>query len=408
MALFSGVSGPLQDTADQKNRTNTKLQAGTHDAPGEKFVIDPRLPRLFRYHFGGDGWVKIPKGRIVAPATNGGPSDDGRFVDMDAGAGFKYPAITLANGGVDVTEFDVSGDEYVRSANIPIGVAHANLYEEFVDGFNGMQPTVENEIYIELPYIPAKEDAYEIGWGALYDKDIANPIKAGDFVMSDEMGYFVKADFKGIKEKIAAAPDFETAKSLLAELARMQEQVVGQVWTVENELAGQGWLKWVGWSKEQTADDNNPSGARPSDLGTQDGFPGYPYEKSYMNWDTKTNKYFPTGIPGLTNGSNIVVNYEDEVIGTVNPGLSARRYDLYIQRTPIVDGTVEIKVNGTKVTPDYVDTKSGRVILTIDSTNFDTPVKVTASYKATGQVPGVPTNLDFTGSVGAVRILLQK
>lgn len=408
MAMFSGISGPLQDFSDQKNRTNTKLQSGTHDAPGEKYVIDPRLPRIFRYHFGGDGWVKIPKGRIVAPATNGGPTDDGRFVDMDAGAGFKYPAITLANGGNDVKEFDINGDEYTRSANIPIGVAHANLYEEFLDGFNGMQPTVENEIYIELPYIPNKEDAKEMSWGALYDANVASPIKAGDFVMSDDEGFFVKADFADLRKKIAAAATFDEAKPLMADLVRLQEQVVGQVWTVENELAGQGWLKWVGWSKEQTAEDNNPSGARTQDLGSQDGFPGFPYEKSYMNWDTNSNKYYPTGIPGLTNGSNIVTKYADEVIGTVNPGLSARRYDLYIERTPIVEGSVEIKVNGEVKVPDYIDYKAGRVIITIDSTANDAPVQVTASYNATGQTPGVPTNLDFKGSVGAVRILLQK
>lgn len=408
MALFTGISGPLQDTVDQKNRTNTKLQAGTHDSPGEKFVIDPRLPRLFRYHFGGDGWVKIPKGRIVAPAADGGPNDDGRFVDQDAGAGFKYPAITLANGGVDVQEYDISGDLYTRGKNIPIGVAHANLYEEFIDGFNGMQPTIENEIYIEIPYVPNKADAEEMQWGALYDADTSRPIKAGDFVMSDENGLFVKADFQLIKEKVAAATSFDEAKAYLADLARLQEQVVGQVWSVENELAGQGWLKWVGWSKEQTADDNSPSGARTSDIATQDGFPGYPYEKTYANWDTKNNAYYPQGIPGLTNGSNIVSKYENEKIGTVNPGLSARRYDLYIERLPVVDGSLELKVDGKIVKPDYFDARSGRITVTIDSTANTTPVDVTASYNATGQTPGVPTNLDFKGSVGAIRILLQK
>lgn len=408
MAMFSGISGPLKDTADQKNRTNTKLQAGTHDSPGEKFVVDPRLPRLFRYHFGGDGWVKIPKGRIVAPAVDGGPDDDGNFPDYDAGAGYKYPALTLANGGKDVVEFDISGDEYTRKANIPIGVAHANLYEEFIDGFNGLQPTIENEIYIELPYIPNKEDAIEMQWGALYDADPLNPIANGDFVMSDENGLFIKADFKALHKKIAEAATFDDAKVHMAELARLQEQVVGQVWSVQRDLVGQGWLKWVTWSKEQTADDNAPSGTRTSDLGSQDNFPGYPYEKTYRNWDTKNNKYLPTGIPGLTNGSNIVSKYKDEKIATINPGLSSRRYDFTIERIPVVEGSLEVKLDGVVKTPDYFDAATGRLVITLDTTDKQAPVFLTANYNATGQTPGVPTNLDFKGSVGAVRILLQK
>lgn len=410
MALFTGYTGPIQDTVDQKFRTNTKLQAGTHDSPGEKFVIDPRLARLFRYHFGGDGWVVIPKGRVVAPATNGGPQDDGRFMDMDTGAGFLKPAITLANGGVDVTELDKAGDEYVRTANKPIGVAYANLYEEFLDGFNRMQPTIENEIYIELPYIPSKADAEEVQWGAAYDVDPNRPLQNGDYVMSDENGYVIKADFDKIREDIVAAADLDTVKTLLALQSRMQEQVIGQVWAVERELSPQGWLKWVGWSAEQTQDDNQPSGRRSEDTGvaTGDEFPGYPFEKTYRNWDTKQQKYFPQGIPGLTNGSNIEVPFADVIIGTINPGVELTRYDMMIEHTPLVHGTVEIKVDGVVVTPEYVDAPSGRVVFKFDSTTNTTPVNVTASYKATGQIPGVPTNRDFKGSVGAVRILLQK
>lgn len=411
MAQFKGTSGPLKDTADQKFRTNTKLQAGTHDSPGEKFVIDPRLKRLFRYHFGGDGHVVIPKGRIIAPATNGGTLDNGKFVDMDAGAGFSYPAITLANGGVDVKEFDKQGDEYTRTANIPIGVAYANLYEEFLDGFNRMQPTVENEIYIELPYIPVKEDAEEIHWGALYDQDITRPIKNGDFVMSDENGFFIKADFEQIRKDIEAAADLAELKVILAKESRLREQVIGQVWTVDTDLAPQGWLKWVGWSKEQLNEDEDfrTSGTTPADIGAQDGFPGYPYEKSYKNWDTRSNEYYPQGIPGLTNGSNIEVEFKDEVIGTINPGLEGSlRYDLFLLRQNIVDASLVLKVDGTVVAPKFVDPISGRVIFEFDSSLKTTPVNVTATYKATGQIPGVPTNLDFKGTVGAVRILLQK
>ncbi len=407
VALFKGIDGPLKDTPDQKFRTNTKLQAGTHDSPGEKYLVDPRLPRLFRYHFGGDGWVVIPKGRIVAPATNGGKDDDGRFDDFDSDV--PYNALTLANGGVDIKEVGRDGEEYTRTANIPIGVAYANLYEEYIDGFNGMQPTVENEIYIELPYINNKDDAYEINWGAYYDTDITNPVKAGDYVMSDENGYFIKADFSKIRKDIEKAENLEDLKKALKEESRMREQVLGQVWAVETNLPPQGWLKWVGWSKEDSASDEwrTQSGATHADIGAQDGFPGYPYERSYRNVDKRDGKYYPQGIPGLTDGANIEVPFEDEVIGQVQPGQNGR-HDFYLNHTPAVEGSLTLKVGDEVVKPSHFDPVSGRVVFSFDNSKGTAPLAVTATYKAVGQIPGVPTGWDFKGSIGAVRILLQK
>lgn len=410
MALFQGTTGPLKDTPDQKFRTNTKLQAGTHDSPGEKFLVDPRLPRLFRYHFGGDGWVVIPKGRVVAPATDDGDGfQNGTIMDFDGNV--RRPVLTLANGGVDVAgEINrQTGEDYTRAANKPIGVAYANLYEEFVDGFNGMQPTIENEIYIELPYIPNKADAEEIQWGAFYDTDISRPVKAGDFVMSDENGYVIKADFDLVREQIEAAADLNGVKAALKEESRLREQVIGQVWAVETNLPPQGWLKWVGWSAEQTSEDmwRTASGATHADIGAQDGFPGYPYERSYRNVDKRDGKYYPQGIPGLTNGANIEVPFTDQVIGQVMPGQSGR-HDFFLLNTPAVEGSVEIFVGGQKVTPSYIDVTSGRVVFDAPENTTGAPQDVTATYKAVGQIPGVPTGWDFKGSIGAVRILLQK
>ena len=49
-------------------RTQTKLVKDQGDAPSSRVMVDPSLPRLFKFHFGGqlDNWVVIPKGRIVA------------------------------------------------------------------------------------------------------------------------------------------------------------------------------------------------------------------------------------------------------------------------------------------------------------------------------------------------------
>src|SRR5699024_9260800 len=159
----------------------------------------------------------------------------------------------------------------------------------------------------------------EIEWGSFYDENPSRPVSAGDFVISDENGRLVKADFSKIKEDLEQAKkDAEAAVTVedlakataaiaeaAAENARLNEQILGQVWAVETNLPPQGWLKWVGWSDEQRAEDDNPNGFRAQDIGAGDGeFPGYPYEKTYTNFDAKSNKYYPQGIPGLTNGSN--------------------------------------------------------------------------------------------------------
>lgn len=404
MALFKGAK-QLESTKEQYYRTNTKLQHSVHDAPPEKFLIDPRLPRLFRYHFGGDGWVVIPKGRAVAPATDdGGIFKNGMIKDFDSDV--YRPVLTLANGGKDVTEIGKDGKEYVRKANKAIGLAYANLYEELIDGFNGMQPTVENEIYVELPYIPRKEDAEETEWGCFYDVNPEDPVKAGDYVMSDENGRLIKADFDAVRKKAEEATTIAELREAVTEEMRLRDQVLGQVWAVETNLPPHGWLKWVGWTDEQRADMDNPSGMTAQDIMDNE-FPGYPYEKTYRNFDVKSNRYYPQGIPGLTDGSNIEVPFEDVVIGQINPGQSGR-HDFRIQQHPIVEGTLEVKIDGEVVEPAHVDYKTGLVTIMADENTGETPQAVTASFKATGQIPGVPTGWDFKGSVGAVRILLQK
>lgn len=413
MALFRGNSGPLPDTKDQYNRTNTKLQHSEHDKPAESFMIDPRLKRLFRYHFGGDGWVVIPKGRAVAPATNGGDGDSGRFHNFDRDTYMN--ALTLANGGKDVTELNREGQEYTRTANKAIGVAYANLFEEFVDGFNRMQPTVENEIYIELPYIANKEQAEEMEWGSFYDKDMARPVKAGDFVMPDENGRLIKADFDLVKDQMNAAAtsgDLAAYNTAAQELALMQEQVIGQVWAIDANLPPHGWLKWVGWNDEDMANDEwrNRTGHSASDIGAEGDFPGYPYEKTYRNFDVRTNKYYPQGVPGLTNGSRIRVPFEDVEIGQVNAGQEGR-YDLRIAHTPLVEGTVKISIDGVEQdgsVVQHIDYPSGLVVLNVPKNETNEPKLITATYEATGQLPGVPTGWDFEGSLGGIRILLQK
>src|SRR5690606_15387153 len=99
-------------------------------------------------------------------------------------------------------------------------------------------------------------------------------------------------------------------------------------------------------------------------------------------------------IPGLTNGSNIEVPFTDEVIGQIMPGQSGR-HDFRIVQTPVVAGSLTITIDGQEVKPDNVHYESGLVTITYDNTNGTAPLDVKASFKATGQIPGVPTGWDF-------------
>lgn len=408
MAIFPGIKGPIKSTETVYNRTNTKLVSAQHDSPGEEFLVDPRLKNLFQYHFGGNGWVVMPKGRAVAIATDHGNGFKGGQLKSQKTGKLK-PVLTMANGGKDVLKLDKQGKEFTQAANTVIGLAAGNIYEEMFDGWNRMQPTIENEKYVELPYLPKKEDAEKLEWGVVYDADPARALKPGDYLVSDENGRLIKADFAKIREDIALAADLDALKVLLAEETRLRDQVIGQVWALETEMPMEGFLGWVGWTDEQVAEDEwkMRTGARGEDRGADGDFPGYPYEQTYANFDTKTNRYYPQGIPGLTNGSNIEVQYTDEFVGYVNPGQEGR-HDFRIEKAPIVQGSYTFMYGADPIEPLHVDLVSGYVAFDAPKNDTTEPKAITATFKATGQIPGVPTNADFKGSAGLVRILLSK
>lgn len=407
MAMFPGIKGPIPSTDTVQNRTNTKLVSAQHDSPGEEFLVDPRLKNLFQYHFGGSGWVVMPKGRAVAIATDHGNGfKNGQLKSQKTGK--LKSVLTMANGGKQVTKMGKDGKDFVQAANVAIGLAAGNIYEEMFDGWNRMQPTIENEKYVELPYLPKKEDADKLEWGVVYDADITRPLKPGDQLVSDDNGRLIVADFDKIREDIENAADLAELKALLKEESRLRDQVIGQVWALETEMPMEGFLGWVGWTDEQTMEDDwkMRTSAPGTDRGATD-FPGYPYEKTYANFDMKTNKYYPQGIPGLTNGSNIETQFTDELVGYVNPGQEGR-HDFRIAQTPIVQGSYEFKYGADVIEPLHVDLVSGYVAFDAPKNDGTEPKAITATFKATGQIPGVPTNADFKGSAGLVRILLSK
>jgi hypothetical protein len=143
-------------------------------------------------------------------------------------------------------------------------------------------------------------------------------------------------------------------------------------------------------------------GYRPEDIST-----GYPYSNRFQG---RILGDLPgLGIPGLTNGSNIEVAYTNVKVGVIPANLPAGSiFDVYLPNKPLVTSTLSLTVGTTAITGTnlvFTDPVSGLVrFTTADQSAVDRPIL--ASYSATGQIPGVPTNIDFVGAVGAVRIML--
>lgn len=464
LGVFNGYT-ISPSTQDNVQRTQTKLVVREGQVPPEKWLIDPRLKPLFKY-MNVPGYVVIPKGRIVALSVDGGPNNDGRFEGYMSRNLFN--ALTIANGGVDVDEVGKDGQVYIRKANRPLGVAPYNLYEQKPDDGADLVPTIiRSDTYIEVPYLSSKEAAEAVQWGCAYGGLVGGDyvmsdangrfIKWNEYKVKSQVFDDVTPDGSGnavvyvdypIKpgtEPMVAAvlasdgttvvdtaslDDVKYAAGLVtlsglgtsnvqvtityvSVVPEGYEQIVGKVCAVDTNMPPEGWLKWAEWSMDDRmtmTDYIDDLGLRPQDVdsdprtarGLFDG--GYPYSRKMRDavWGTVPGQ----GIPGLTNGSNIEVTYTDEKIGEIQAGVAADTiHHFYLKHKPAVEGSAVIKINSVEVTPEYVDYPTGLVIVKNPS-QYSDKVDVTASYRATGQIPGVPTNWDFKGSVGAVRIML--
>jgi len=371
MALYNEPKPELIEDGQQPNimdydneywRTNTNLSKDQGRAPSFEKVVDPRLPGLFSFEYGGQfGEVAIPKGRIVAVAA------DKQFKDFNTGK--YYPAITLANGGIDVKEDQAEHwgeeDEYVREANKPVGVSTLNTYQDHQNSFKGNRPGFTTRNTIEVPLFNKKSDAEKMEWGSAY-----GTLKAGDKVMSDENGRFVKwKEGKLRKEKhedidvtdneaeiqldVACYPaeDHEDEVTIYYEdgdgniveedeasltvtpqtgevtitnvdelefedgddihvmyrsILSNAEQMVGQVLTVHQNMIPAGWMKWVQPEEGEFMDFadryTEPTGLTPHLV---DDAPVY--DPTYGRHE----KYRPTSIPGILDGMNYTKLYAD-------------------------------------------------------------------------------------------------
>jgi hypothetical protein len=416
MALFPNVQGDY--TFGGKTHTNLVVSEGA--APAEKWIVDKDEKFKFNYAFGPEGnqGVVLAKGKIVELGAAQHDYETNRMVST----------IKTATTG----------------SSRAVGVNHHNIYERKRDRFSGNNqpnPVVITRSYIEVPLFEAadagtaSQAANAMGYGAAYG--VSNTIQPGDFVKVGENGNFVKLD--------PSAGD--TAF-----------QIVGQALAVERELPPAGFLQYYMDMKIDEieaffkAKSHAPSpGNNNTDAGA---YPfGYPYQNKGWKADFEKllNPTINKGIPFLTDGyfaakqvltgkalsdkydattnasgaiENVAVSGQVTVTGDeAVVAADSRNNALFIKLRNQIDRVEadKLEVRYTQLDTDGVTPVAKSFTgqdLHIDFTNNTVVVYLEAGQTYTDivldipsvvdPIAGMPTEWDHQGSVGAVRILLQR
>ena len=467
MFINNGIPG-YRNEEERINRTNNHLEMNDHDVLNIKFGVDPRLPVLFRYGWAyGFNQIIIPKGRIVAAdphlmvldtdtqhfhnaltMANGGVDVelDGKVWKETADA----PVVNELTGN-----FEVEGSEKVyRPANKPLGIMERNEYTRDSDAFNGMMPgPIRTDALVELPWFLLQEKAEENPWGAAYG--------------ALKPGMLVKADCNGrVCLSPLSDPD-QVAGMDMATYEKERQQVLGEVYSTDQSLLPEGAARYAQWALEDRLNfhDFNPHTWPTSNRRGEDfvenvptmyqsdfGYPGYPYDKNYMSHDlhmlasTREGMYDPRfderhrldrGIPGLTDGGNVIKKAygSDQGVQDIELEGKAQLVISHVREIEKVEEAIEIMLRlpdtdllkakvaigeeaevdivvGAKIGKfeiQYADLHKGLFSVKQVEAGAEDPVElpVKVMYAKAGEA-GVPTNLDWDGCVGVVRILLQK
>ena len=466
MFINDGIPGYRREE-ERINRTNNHLEMNDHDVLNIKFGVDPRLPVLFRYGWAyGFNQIIIPKGRIVAAdphlmvldtdtqhfhnaltMANGGVDVelDGKVWKETAEA----PVVNELTGN-----FEVEGsDKVFRPANKPLGIMERNEYTRDSDAFNGMMPgPIRTDALVELPWFLLQEKAEENPWGAAYG--------------AMKPGMLVKADCNG---RVCLSPlsDPEAVAGMdMATYEKERQQVLGEVYSTDQSLLPEGAARYAQWALEDRLNfhDINPHTWPTSNRRGEDfvenvptmyqsdfGYPGYPYDKNYMSHDlhmlasTREGMYDPRfderhrldrGIPGLTDGGNVIKKAYGSSQGVADIELAGEPQLVisHVREIEEVEKAVEIMLRlpdtnlidakfalGEEAAVNivqgavmgnfevqYVDLHKGLFsIKQVVAAGEIQELAVKVMYSKAGEA-GVPTNLDWDGCVGVVRILLQK
>lgn len=411
MALYPNVNNTYQFLG----KTHTNLVVSEGNAPAERFIVakdnntrkhadGELIAEPFIYTFGPEGnqTVLIAKGKIVEAAGT----------EYDRERGHHYTAVRVA-------------DEDSTSV---IGVNHHNVYEQRRDRMEGNLPTVIRRDYIEVPLFEhtdvtvAQQFAKAANYGSAYG--LKDELKVGDRVKVGKNGNFVKMTIDG-----------ETPDSVFTQ--------VGQVLAVNKELPPEGFLQYFIEASNPMLEEMIKAMSHAPTPG-KDGYPtGYPYGPESWKPDFEKNMIEGSpmgsdkGIPFLTDGffrakkvlTNVAISdiYDkdtnnDGVIEAVRlsgdvqvtggqVSAAGKGGAIFIKLRHKIDnteaGNVVAKLGGEIMGANdvHVDFHQNTVVIYLDgelaATDLVLDVKAIVD-----PVAGIPTEWDYAGSVGAVRIQL--
>lgn len=400
MALYPNTSENNKGMYDGLiGKTHTDLVVSEGDAPAEVFVVaetNKATPFIYEYGPEGNQTVLIAKGKIVEAVG---------------------------------TEYERNFDRYATAIQVAsenservIGVNHHNVYDQRRDAMEGNRPTVITRNYIEVPLFEAtdvalaKAAAKAMHFGAAYG--VKDALQPGDYVVAGEDGNFKKYDVSTNKVT----------------------QIVGQVLGASRHLPPGGFLQYfMDIDNKDYKDFIKQISTIPSAGGD---YPyGVPYERK--GWKPEFEKALGVGtnkgIPFLTDGFfsaqkriDVTLETTDDSVEAVRPNerVKIAAKDATVAGVGKEEGMVYIKLKH-KINPRKLDDvkvtyeDTGGETVVVSKRDFTVDVKengiaiyfskngvyknVTIGLDAVvNPVAGIPTEWDHQGSVGALRVLLQK
>lgn len=361
----------------------------------------------------------------------------------DAGYSVNSESGLVTEAGKDVNN--------VRPGNIPLGVLQRNEYTRDDDAYNGIMPgPILTDSMIELPWFAFKDKAEGNHWGSAY----------GAFTV----GAYVKSDENGRITLSPLSSEAALASMSAAEIELERQQVVGQIYAVNKNMIPEGAAIWAEWALEDKLNwegfnpglyrqnnRRNEDTVNSSPFNSKGKYPGYPYDKNYLNhdlhmlastgrgdnYDARMNPEFrigELGIPGLTDGHNAVIRdipahkaglmhyaggkeYAEMFFRTLDVDIEPNTLQIAIGDEAFVnctlgavlcDGAFQVKyvseLQGI-VSLDVIDKNKADAFLNVEK--YASGAEVQFKYQKRGLV-GVPTFMDWDGCCGSVKILLQK
>lgn len=400
MALYPNTNENNKGFYDGNiGKTHTNLVVSGGEAPHEKMIVsktNKATPFIYEYGPEGNQTVVLAKGKIIEAVGTEYSKEDNHY----------YTAIRQAE----------------ENSEKVIGVLHHNVQDQRRDAMEGNAPVVIPRDLIEIPLFEATDAtvaaaaAEAMHFGAAYG--VKNELQPGDYVVAGKNGNFKRYN-SGTNNPL---------------------QIVGQVWGASRELPPGGFLQYYNELESSQIDAYiKQISATPTP-----GAAGYPMGAPYSpkSWKKEFEKGLginpQTGIPFLTDGhfsaqKRLSVQFTDaenvevvignefaavtgtQVVSTATDKDSAAvfvklKHKLNQRK---LDGAKVTYVNGTSqtiVVPTkdvHLDVKENTVVIYFDKaeTFKDITIEVDA---VVNPIAGVPTEWDYAGSVGALRVLLQK